>query len=125
MNIKNKIAKENFPTCCPCCILIIPYFIFWVISCTKFKEFRLQFIPFVEDFFLNFSLISEKKMMNLSDVSEINYENNINFLELCILFGGNAVFDILSVGSRREEDNILIKYFYIYFLCFFMLEFYL
>jgi len=64
-------------------------------------------------------------MMNLSDVSEINYENNINFLELCILFGGNAVFDILSVGSRREEDNILIKYFYIYFLCFFMLEFYL
>ena len=107
--IKRNIVMAECPTCCPCCGSSIPSFTHWVLTCPKFDEFRQQFIPLVDDFFINFSLISIQKSLNLSDDSEKDFEDNINFLVLCLLLGGNMVFDILSINSgerRRFINNV-------------------
>lgn len=105
------IVSDNCPTCCPCCgkSNIIPSFTHWILSCSKFDEFREQYIQFVDDIFINFSLIVHEKSLNISDNSEKDFEDNLNFYVLCLLLGGNAVFENLHISSgerRRYINNI-------------------
>ena len=47
--------------------------------------------------------------MNIPDDKEEDFDDNINFYVLCLLLGGNAVFEILKIGSgerRRFINNI-------------------
>ena len=60
-------------------------------------------------FFINFSLIAHEKSLNIPDDKEEDFDDNINFYVLCLLLGGNAVFEILKIGSgerRRFINNI-------------------
>ena len=113
MYIKSKIVKENFPTWCPCFNFCIPSFTHWVTSCTKFFEFRLQFIPIVEDFFLNFSLISEQKTLNLSLRYLKLTIKTILIFWYCVSFLVEVLYLTLTFYplAQGREDNILIKYF--------------
>ena len=110
--IKSNIVSSDCPSCCPCCGNGIPSFTHWVLSCPKFDEFRSQYISFVDDLFINFSLIKEQKSLNVSTESEKDFEDNINFYILCILLGGSAIFEILDLNMeerRRFINEIFIK----------------
>jgi len=111
---KRNIVSDNCPTCCPCCgnINSVPSFTHWVMSCSKFDEFRTQFIQFVDDIFINFSLIVHEKSLNILDNSEKDFEDNLNFYVLCLLLGGNAVFENLHIrsGERRRYINNVFQY---------------
>ena len=111
--IKNKTILDTCPTCCPCCgeTNSVPTFTHWVMSCTKFNEFREQFIQFVDDIFINFSLIIYEKSLNITDDSENDFEDNLNFYVLCLLLGGNAIFEILRIrsGERRRLINKIFQ----------------
>ena len=84
-------------------------------SCPKFDEFREQFIPFVDDFFINFSLIIHEKTMNIPDDLENDFEDNLNFYVLCLLLGGNAIFETLRIRSgertsfRINRESLLFR----------------
>ena len=80
-------------------------------SCPKFDEFREQFIPFVDDFFINFSLIVHEKSLNIPDDLENDFEDNLNFYVLCLLLGGNAIFETLRIrsGERRRIINNIFQ----------------
>ena len=109
--VKSNIVSEDCPTCCPCCgeSNSIPSFTHWILLCPKFEEFRQHFIPFVDEIFINFSLIVHEKSLNIPDDKEEDFDDNINFYVLCLLLGGNAVYEILKIGSgerRRFINNI-------------------
>jgi len=57
--IKSKTIFDTCPSCCPCFggANSVSSFTHWVMSCSKFDEFREQFIPFVDNFFINFYII--------------------------------------------------------------------
>jgi len=77
--IKRNIVSSDCPSYCPCCGNGIPSFTHWVLSCSKFNEIRSQFIRFVDDLSINFSLIKEQKSLEVSTESEKDFEDNINF----------------------------------------------
>ena len=109
--IKSNMVSAECPSCCPCCgeTNSVPSFTHWVMSCSKFNEFREHFIRFVDDIFINFSLIVHEKSLNIPDNSENDFEDNLNFYVLCLLLGGNAIFEILHISSgerRRFINNI-------------------
>jgi hypothetical protein len=81
-----------------------------VMSCPKFDEFREQFIPFVDDFFINFSLIVHEKSLNIPDDLENDFEDNLNFYVLCLLLGGNAIFETLRIRSGREDALLITSF---------------
>jgi len=77
-----------------------------VLSCSKFNDIRSQYINFVDDLFINFYLIVEQKSLNISDEYEKNFEDNINFYVLCILLGGNTIFEILDLNLEERKRLI-------------------
>jgi len=111
--IKSKTIFDTCPSCCPCCggANSVSSFTHWVMSCPKFDEFREQFIPFVDDFFINFSLIVHEKSLNIPDDLENDFEDNLNFYVLCLLLGGNAIFETLRIrsGERRRIINNIFQ----------------
>lgn len=48
----------------------IPCFTHWILLFPKFEEFRQQFIQFVDENFINFSLIVYEKYFNIPDDKE-------------------------------------------------------
>ncbi len=110
MNIYIKInsVSPDCPSCCPCCGFGIPSFIHWVLSCPKFNDLRPQYISFIDDLFINFSLIVEQKSLDVLIESEKDFEDNINFYVLYILLGGSTIFEILDFNS--EERRHLTEY---------------
>jgi len=76
-------------------------------SCPKFDEFRKQFIPFIDDFYINFSLIVHEKSLNIPDDLENDFEDNLNFYVLYLILGGNAILETLRIrsGERRRIIN--------------------
>jgi len=64
-------------------------------SCPKYDKFKVQFIPFVDDIFINFSFIFREKSLNIDDL-ENDFKDNLNFYLWCLPFGGNAIFEILK-----------------------------
>ena len=80
-------------------------------SCSKLDEFREQFIPFVDDFFINFSLIVHKKLLNIPGDLENDFEDNLNFYVFGLLLGGNAIFETLRIrsGERRRIINNIFQ----------------
>jgi len=80
-------------------------------SCSKLDEFREQFIPFVDDFFINFSLIVHKKLLNIPGDLENDFEDNLNFYVFGLLLGGNAIFETLCIrlGERRRIINNIFQ----------------
>ena len=107
--IKSKTIFDTCPSCCPCCggANSVSSFTHWVMSCPKFDEFREQFIPFVDDFFINFSLIVHEKSLNIPDDLENDFEDNLNFYVLYLILGGNAILETLRIrsGERRRIIN--------------------
>ena len=73
-------------------------------SCLKFNEYRKQFIPFVDDFFINFSLIIHEKSLNIPYYLENDFENNLNFYVLCLLLDG--IFETFHIRSRERRRMI-------------------
>ncbi len=90
--IKSNSVSSDCPSCCPYCGFGISSFIHWVFSCPKFNDLRSQYISFIDDLFINFSLIVEQKSLDVLTESEKDFEDNINFYVLCILLGGSTIF---------------------------------
>ena len=104
--IKSNIVSPDCPSCCPCCGNGIPSFTHWVLLCPKLNEIRSQCISFVDDLFINLSIIVRQKSLNVSTDSEKDFEDNINFYVLCILLGGNTIFEILDLNSEERRRFI-------------------
>jgi len=49
----------------------------WILLCIKFEEFRQQFIQFVNENFINFSLIVQEKSLSIPIEKEENFDNNV------------------------------------------------
>jgi len=106
--LKSKTIFDTCPSCCPCCVGInsVPSFTHRVMSYPKFDEFREQFIPFVDDFFINFSLIVYEKSLNFFDNLENDFEDNLNFYVMYLFIGGNTIFETLHIRSEERKRII-------------------
>jgi len=68
--------------------IVFPVLHIELCSCPKLDEFRVQFIPFVDDIFINFSLIIHEKPLNIPDDLKYDFEDKLKFYILCLLLGG-------------------------------------
>ena len=85
--VKSKLVLENCLTCCPWYneINSILSFIHWILLRPKFEEFKRQCIYFIDETFINFSLIVHGKSLNITNDKEENFDDNINFYVMCLL----------------------------------------
>ncbi|OUM59502.1 hypothetical protein PIROE2DRAFT_14955 [Piromyces sp. E2] len=110
---KNMTVYGCCPTYYPCCNDVNNglSFTHWVMFCSKFNEFREQCIPshlLKNSSLIFFTFIVYEKSLNIPDNSENDFEDNLKiFLRiLCLLLGGNAIFEILRNGARERRHLI-------------------
>jgi len=75
-----------------------------------FDEIRSQFISFVDDLFINLSLIKEQKSLEVSTESEKDFEDSINFYVLCNPSWRNC--NIWNIGSLFGGMKVLYKWYF-------------
>ena len=111
ISIKRKIVSEDCPIYCPCCGTGVQSFSHWILNCRAFSNFRENY-PFLDELFLQFSLIAVDKSLDVSFDSENDYEDNINYFVLSSLLGGTSVYEKLKLNTgeqRQLVDNIFKK----------------
>ena len=94
--------SEYCQTFCPCCRVSNS-----ILLCPKFFKFRKRYIQFVDEIFINFSLIVHEKSLNIPDSKEEGFNDCINFYVLYLLLGWKCTILNLKVRSRGKEGVLL------------------
>eukprot|EP00833_Pecoramyces_ruminatium_P010953 jgi/Orpsp1_1/1184985/evm.model.c7180000091845.2 len=106
ISIKRNEVSENCPNCCPCCGGSVPSFSHWINSCPVFTNFRNEYLFFIDDMAVNFSLIIAQKSLDVSLDSEKDYEDNINYFILSALLGGRSIYKKLKLENGEQRQLV-------------------
>jgi len=93
ISIIRKIVSKDCPKWCPCCGVSIPSFSHWIFACKEMENYRNKSLPFLNDLFLKFAMITEQKSLDISLVSEKDYDNNIYYSILSALLGVCSIYE--------------------------------
>ena len=109
ISIKRKIISEVYTKCCPCCDESVPSLSHWIFACKELENYRNKILPFLDDFFLKFTMIIEQKSLDISFDSEKDYDNNIYYFIMSALLSGSSIYEKIKlndVEQRQLVDNI-------------------
>ena len=116
--MKINLVSEDFPICFPLCYdesNSTPSFTHQILfQVLNLKNLGKPFIQFVDEHFINFSLIVHEKSLNISDDKKKDFKDNINFFfKLYLLFGRNIVYQLLKISfwERRNFIYFFNKYY--------------
>jgi len=87
----------------PCCGVSVPSFSHWIFACKELENYRNKSLPFLDDLFLKFTMIIEQKSLDVSLDSEKDYDNNIYYfiIELLFLVGVQYIQELkLMMGNK-------------------------
>ena len=87
----------------PCCGVSVPSFSHWIFACKELENYRNKSLPFLDDLFLKFAMIIEQKSLDVSLDSEKDYDNNIYYfiIELLFLVGVQYIQKLkLMMGNK-------------------------
>ena len=90
-------------------VLVYLSFSHWIFACKELENYRNKCLPFLDDLFLKFAMITEQKSLDVSLDSEKDYDNNIYYYILSALLGERSVYSKIKVndGEQRQlVDNI-------------------
>ena len=65
------------------------------------ENYRNKSLPFLDDLFLKFALITEQKSLDVSLDSEKDYDNNIYYYILSALLGGRSI-------HKKKKLNLMM-----------------
>ena len=102
--IRRNLVLRSCPKRCPCCYLGPPSFAHWVLNCNALNHLREKFLKFIDGFFIKVTLLVHEKSLEVSEESERDYEDNVNYLIVSSLLGGKRWYKIskMSDGERRQ-----------------------
>ena len=114
--IERRVVSKQCPTTCPCCGEGSQTFTHWILRCKEFQEARDRYMPFLQDLYTWLSSIINQTSPSLSLSvaldSERDYDDNINYLLLNVLLGGQAVYKLLHVSNKDRKlliDGLFYK----------------
>ena len=102
--IEQRIVMNHCPTTCPCCGEGLQSFTHWILRCKEFQEARNRYLPFLKDLYawLSRRIINQTILSVVLD-SERDYDDNINYLLLNVLLGGQAVYQLLGISNKDRK----------------------
>jgi len=87
-------------------MLVYLAFLTGIFACKELKIYRNKSLPFLDDLFLKFAMIIEKKKsLNVSLDSEKDYDNNIYYFILSALLGGRLIYEKKKLILMWNKDN--------------------
>jgi len=79
----------------------MPKFTHKIPLCPKFENLKYLFIQFIDENFINFSLIVHKKPLSIPNFKKEEFNDNINFSGTMLLLGRNVVYEILKIMGKK------------------------
>ncbi|KAG4095095.1 hypothetical protein H8356DRAFT_1399390 [Neocallimastix lanati (nom. inval.)] len=102
ISIKRKIISEVYTKCCPCCDESVPSLSHWIFACKELENYRNKILPFLDDFFLKFTMIIEQKSLDISFDSEKDYDNNIYYFIMSALLSGSSIYEKIKLNDVEQ-----------------------
>ena len=109
--IERRMVRSECPTTCPCCGEGPQSFTHWILRCKEFQEARDRYLPFLEDLYAWLShSINQTSLLDVDVAvaldSERDYDDNIHYLLLNVLLGGQAVYSLLRIRPKDQKRII-------------------
>jgi len=66
------------------------------------ENYRNKILPFLDDFFLKFTMIIEQKSLDISFDSEKDYDNNIYYFIMSALLSGSSIYEKIKLNDVEQ-----------------------